>query len=428
MRLPEAPAGALAPAGRQRWMLAVALAVTLLVAYYNRLTVSFAIPLLGKEYGWDTAQTATYGSLLLGLFYVGYGISNLFFTPFVVRFGPRQALACMVCLWAVMTAFGAMASAALLLFMATRVLLGLAEGVHFPMMSQLTKSWFPLHERSRANGLWISGIYLAVLSAPLLLVPTMHRYGWREAFYALAVLSVLLSLPVILRYVYDQPADHPRVSGAERGYLEQHALHEREIEEVETGAALRVLLRKPEFLLMVVVGVLNNVIALGLSGWLPTYLAARSDVRYEDLSYLAALPYAASFLGILTWAFLGDRTGGRAFLGAVGYVMAGISIVVALESSALWATIACFGLATYFIAAFTSAEFALVQRMLPMRHVAVGAGVYNGLTTIVGGGLGPLAVRGLVSDPQALSTILSIALPCAAIAIALVAVGRRLRY
>ena len=63
------------------------------------------------------------------------------------------------------------ASQVLLLFMATRVLLGLAEGVHFPMMSQLTKTWFPLHERSRANGLWVAGIYLAVLSAPLALVP-----------------------------------------------------------------------------------------------------------------------------------------------------------------------------------------------------------------------------------------------------------------
>jgi sugar phosphate permease len=428
MRLPENRPVSFPPAGYERWLLAVALAVTLLVAYYNRLTVSFAIPLLEQEYGWSTAQTATYGSLLMGLFYLGFGLSNIFLTPYALRYGPRRVLVAMVLLWALATSSGALASTALVLFMASRVALGVTEGVHIPTLNQLTKNWFPMHERSRANSLWISGIYLAVLSSPLLLVPLMHRYGWRDGFHALAALSLLLSLPFILRYVYDRPSEHPRVSAAEASYIEHHASREGEIQAGEAGVSMRALLARPVFVLMLVAGILNNMIALGLSGWLPTYLAARSGVRFEDLTYLAALPYAASFIGLVTWSVLGDRTGSRASLAALGYLFAGIVIIAGLEVASVWATIGCFAFGTFFIAAFNSAEFALVQRMLPIGQVAVGAGIYNGVTTLIGGGLGPLAVRGLVSDPQSLGTYASILLPCLALIVTLVVVGRRLKY
>jgi MFS family permease len=416
------------PAGWMRWRTALALGVTVLVAYYDRLNISFAIPLIAAERGWSAGQTGDYGSLLMGLFYVGYGLSNLFLTPVAARFGPRRSLLVIVCLWALMTALGALASQVMLLFMASRVLLGLAEGVHFPMMNQLTKAWFPRHERSRANGLWIAGIYVAVLSAPLVLVPLMHRYGWRTGFLLLAAAGLLVSLPAIARGVFDRPGLHPRIGASERAFLERHASLEAGAEAQESPQRLGALLLRPAFALMLVAGILNNVVALGLSGWLPTYLAGRSGVRFEDLSYLAALPYAASFAGLLTWAILGDRTGRRAWLAAAGYLLAGLCILAALLAPALWLTVGLFGAATFFVASFTATEFALVQRMLPASHVAVGAGVYNGLSTMIGGGLGPLVVSGIVTDATAASTLVAVVLPCVLIAAALVALATRVRY
>lgn len=418
----------LPPAGRERWRTALALAVTVLVAYYDRLNISFAIPLIATERGWTAVETAHYGSLLMGLFYVGYGLSNLFLTPVGTRLGPRRALLVISCLWALMTALGAVASQVMLLFMASRVLLGLAEGIHFPMMNELTKHWFPLHERSRANGLWISGIYVAVLTAPLLLVPLLHAFGWRTGFLVLAAAGLLIGLPAIARSVFDRPAAHPRISAAERDYLEHHAGRELADEAGGADVSLRGLLLRPAFALMLIAGILNNVVALGLSGWLPTYLAGRSGVQYDDLSHLAALPYAASFAGLLTWALLGDRTGRRGYIAAGGYFCAGLCICAALLAPGLWTTIALLGAATFFVASFTATEFALVQRLLPASHVAVGAGVYNGLSTLIGGGLGPLAVRGLVTDSTAVGTLLSIVLPCTAIGLALVALARRVGY
>jgi sugar phosphate permease len=424
----EAQAGHSGRDGRTRWRLALALAVTLLVAYYDRLNISFAIPLIAKERGWTPEQTGDYGAILMGLFYVGYGLSNLFLTPFGSRVGPRIALLVMVCLWSLMTALGAIASQVLLVFMASRVLLGLAEGVHFPMMSRLTKVWFPLHERSRANALWIAGIYLAVLSSPLVLVPAMHSLGWRAGFLLLSLAGLAVSLPVVARGVFDRPADHPRIGDAEREYIESHAAVEHAADENVRGARLRDSILTPTFAAMLVAGILNNVVALGLSGWLPTYLAGREGVQFEDLSYLAALPYAASFLGLVAWAQLGDRTGRRAVIAAVGYLVAGGCIYAGFHAAAIWATIALFAAATFFIASFTAAEFALIQRMLPARDVASGSGIYNGLTALVGGGLGPTVVKGVVAQGATAAALLPVVVPCALIAVAVWLVSRRLRY
>ena len=69
-------------AGHRRWQLALVLLVTFFVAYMDRLNITFAVPLMATEYGWSETQTREYGSLLMGLFYAGYGLANIFLTPF----------------------------------------------------------------------------------------------------------------------------------------------------------------------------------------------------------------------------------------------------------------------------------------------------------------------------------------------------------
>ncbi|MEQ8800837.1 MAG: MFS transporter, partial [Haliea sp.] len=319
-RLPEA-------AGWQRWKLATVLMVTVFIAYYDRLNISLALPLIAEQYGWGLEQKQFYGSLLMGLFFGAYGIANIFLTPWGARVGPRASLLLIICLWSLFTALGALASQWLAVFLASRVLLGLAEGIHFPMMSQLTKHWFPPHERSRANGLWIAGLFLAILSAPLLLVPLMHHLGWRAGFVLLSLAGLVISLPLVWRYVHNWPADHPRIQGAERGYIEVGLMGEASAAAQPLGSVAR----QPVFLLMVLVGILNNVLSLGISSWLPTYLASREGVAYQDLAYLAALPYSFSLLGLAFWSWLGDRSGRRGRNAMFGFVCAGGMIFAAFE-------------------------------------------------------------------------------------------------
>lgn len=384
------------------------------------------MPLIADENGWDGAQTASNGSLLMGLFYAGYGVANIFLSPLGARVGARKSLIVMLLLWSLFTALGALASQVLVLFMASRVLLGLSEGIHPPMMNQLTNEWFSPAERSRANSVWVSGLFLAVLTAPLLLVPIMERFGWRSGFYVLAFGGLLVSLPLVMRFVYDRPSTHPRVDARLAETLERAAHYE----SGHHGSAWA-LFRQKTFLLLVASGILNNMVSLGLAGWLPTYLSGLAGVRYEDLAYLAALPYAASLAGLALWAVLGDRSGRRAIVAGGGYLAAGVFAVCALlagSANIVWLSVTFFSIAVFCVAAFPAAEFALVQRVVPRSQVASGIGLYNGFTTMIGGGLGPLVVSSIIAGRAEPGSLMVLFCLCAAISVLLAVVYKRISY
>ena len=410
----------------ERWKLVVTLGVTFLVAYYDRLNISLALPLIAVENGWTDAQTASQGALLMGLFYVGFGIGNIFLTPLGARIGPRRSLVIIVLLWSLFTALGAVASQVMTIFMASRVLLGLSEGIQPPMMNQLTNTWFAPDERSRANSTFVSGLFLAVLTAPLLLVPIMERYGWRSGFYVLAIGGIAVSLPLVLRYVHDSPRTHPRVGAALADDIERRA------GALDVGASptWHLLLERP-FQLMLAGGVINALVALGVASWLPTYLSQLEGVAYGDLAWLAAIPYGASLLGLATWAILGDRSNRRAVVTAVAYLAAGVFATGAFLAGGqhvVWLTVALLSAAVFCISAFMASEFAIVQRIVPRAGVAQGIGLYNGLTTLIGGGLGPYVVGGIIdggANPADIATILAL---CVAVSLLFLAFSRRVSY
>jgi len=410
----------------ERWKLVATLGVTFLIAYFDRLNIALAMPLIAAENGWTAAETARRGALLMGLFYAGFGVASIFLTPWGSRLGPRKGIVVIVALWSGFTALGAIMSQFLMIFMASRILLGLAEGIHPPLMNQLTNTWFAPSERSRANSVWVSGLFIAILTAPVVLVPVMDRFGWRRGFYVLAVGGLLISLPLVLRYVHDRPCSHPRLPRDLALELERQAGGYEGM-----GGSAWPALRKPAFLLMMAAGTLNNMVALGVASWLPTYLASINGVRYTDLAHLAAIPYAASLLGLGLWAIIGDRTNRRTLVAAGGYLAAGALAVAALaagNAGDVWLTVALLSAAVFCVSAYTAAEFAVVQRLLPRPQVANGTGLFNGLTTMIGGGLGPFVVGGIIdggADHGDLATLFGL---CLGVSMLLTAVSRRIPY
>ena len=400
--------------------------MTFLIAYYDRLNISLAMPLIAAENGWSDVETASNGALLMGLFYGGFGLANIFLTPLGTRIGPRKSLVVIVLLWSLFTALGALASQVLVIFMASRVLLGLSEGIHPPMMNQLTNEWFAPEERSRANSVWVSGLFLSILTAPLVLVPIMERFGWRTGFHVLAVGGVIVSLPLVLRFVHDRPTVHPRVGADLAMNLERRAGNV----DVEDSSTWRLLLERP-FQILMLAGIINNAVALGIASWLPTYLASLDGVRYSDLAFLAAVPYAASLLGLGLWAQIGDRTNRRAVTAAAGYLGAGVlatGAFIAGSAQIIWLTVSLLSLAVFCVSAWTASEFAIVQRIVPRAHVANGTGLYNGLTTMIGGGFGPYIVGGIIDGGAGARDLMTIFALCLAISVLMIAFSRRVAY
>ena len=416
----------------RRWRVTHVLLISLFIGYLDRVNISLALPLMAGEYGWTTAEMTSRGELLFSLFYVGYGLANIFLSPLAARFGPRRSLLVIVVLWSFFTAIGAFVSQILLALAACRLLLGLSEGVHFPMMNMLTRAWFPPEERGRANSIWISGLFLAVLLSPMLLVPAMSAFGWRIGFWGLAVLGLLITFPLIWITIFDQPSQAPSTSEKERAYLAAHnppELHA--TAPAGTTGRVRRLARSPLFLLLLLAGMLNNIVALGLTSWLPSFFVTTKGLAFEDLTWAVSLPFAGALVGVWLWSNLGDRTSARTLIAAGGYFVAGFLVFLSLLSGSIALVLAFFSAAVFCTAAYTAAEFAMLQRALPAATIGEDVGLYNGLTTMVGGGLGPLIVSAIVGDPEAagsMERLLVLPITCTLLAGVLLAVYARQRY
>jgi MFS family permease len=190
-----------------RWRIPPILALTILLSYLNRNNLSLALPRLADDFGWSDREVGANGELLLGVFFVSYGLANMLLSPIAERVGAKRSLMLTIAAFSLITILCAIFGNSLELLIGLRLLLGLAQGVHVPMLSSLIGRWFPEDERSRANAIWIGGIFLATAIAPLLLVPAIHAWGWRPAFAMLGAGGCLMTLPLVYFGFGDRPPE-----------------------------------------------------------------------------------------------------------------------------------------------------------------------------------------------------------------------------
>lgn len=382
--------------GWQRWSIPTVLALTVFVAYLDRMNVSLALPLIAEQYQWNDAELKKYGSLLMSLFYFGYGLSAILLTPYMSRLGSRVSVLIIISLASLFTALGALLSQFLLLFMLCRLLLGIVEGPHFSFSSIAIRNWFPEEERSRANSAVFGGLFTAIICGPLILIPLMNAIGWRMGFLVLAAAGMLISLPLVFKYLWDSPSKHPSLTEGERSFLKTRGT---EIEKSEADNRIPFhLFRNNNFRLLVLAAIIFNVISLGIMSWIPTKFITTLGISYAELPIYVALPFTASLIGTFFWSYIGDKSNIRGYLTAIAYVLYCPSIYLTLTATSPMVFMPALIMAIFFSAAYTSCEFAFAQKIIPVRSVTAGTGLFNGLGVLVGGSLGPLAASGILEE------------------------------
>ncbi|XP_063845764.1 LOW QUALITY PROTEIN: sialin-like [Scylla paramamosain] len=101
-----------------------------------------------------------------------------------------------------------------------RIIMGIAGGVTLPGMHVLVAKWAPPQERSKIA----SGVYAGMTLGTLVCMPfsgfLAASLDWSAVFYVQGGLSLLWYI-LWLIFVYDSPAQHPRISRAEKKYIEE---------------------------------------------------------------------------------------------------------------------------------------------------------------------------------------------------------------
>jgi len=196
-------------AGRRAWLTASLLGAGVLVNYFDRVNLSVAQAALRQEWGvgdvafgyLSSAYSWTYAAMQLPMGWL------------LDRWGVRAVGVAAALLWSV-ASFGAASAPGLRSFLASRLLLGVAEAPTFPANAKAIAEWFPPEQRGLPTSMFDAGAKLgACLGVPLLGL-VLFRYGWRWSFAATGVLSLAYFLAFATWY--RDPVGRERAAGVMR--------------------------------------------------------------------------------------------------------------------------------------------------------------------------------------------------------------------
>jgi len=185
-----------------RWMGAITLFVIVAISYIDRINIAVLItdPSFLAQIGVDKGDRISQG-MLATAFMVGYGVSSVVLTPFCATvMGVRRSLLVGLALWGVaMFASPFFQSYALLL--ASRFMLGVAEGPVFALASAYIKAHFESHENGKPNSFVNMGTGLGLAIGFPLVGYLMAVHGWDTSFFALGLLNIALGVPLVLAFI-----------------------------------------------------------------------------------------------------------------------------------------------------------------------------------------------------------------------------------
>ncbi|XP_071438894.1 sialin isoform X2 [Hetaerina americana] len=169
------------------------------------------------EFDWDSTTQST----ILGSFYWCYILSQVVGGVLTQYFGTKAVfggsqLVTAIC--SLLIPYGAGVHYSFLIVL--RSIQGIASGLTWPAMYAIVGHWIPTAERSRFMSSFQGFSFGIGLTYPLAGF-LIANFGWRVVFYVTGSIGVLWC-GVWWLLAYDSPAVHPRISPAERAYIESH--------------------------------------------------------------------------------------------------------------------------------------------------------------------------------------------------------------
>ncbi len=311
----------------------VALATGLgMITYLDRACIATLAPGIIRDLSLTTVQMG----YVFTVFQLAYALFEIPTAWWADRRGTRSVLSRIVLWWSLLTAAtGAAFSYPVLLIV--RFLFGVGEAGAWPCVARTFSRWIPGRERGTVQGVFFAGAHMVGGLTPALVLWLLYSLTWRQIFVCFGAVG-LLWVAVWHTWFRNDPAEHPGVNPAELRKI----VAERPTDSAHSAgwAYWRTLLASRNMLALCVMYVPNCMIFYFCITWLPTYLRQRHGFDAASLGIFAGLPLIVSIPGDLLGGIVTDRLVsryglriGRAGLGAVAYVIAGLALLGAAASS-----------------------------------------------------------------------------------------------
>jgi len=370
------------------WRLIPFLGLAYIVAYLDRINVSFAALQMNQDLHLGAVAYGT-GA---GVFFLGYVLFEIPSNLFLLRVGPRLWIARIMISWGLISAATVLVSGEWS-FYVIRFLLGVAEAGFFPGVVFYLTYWFPLRVRARVISLFATATALAgLIGSPVSgLILSMDGFGgwrgWQWLFVLEALPAVALGFGV-LRFLPNGPANVRWLQPDERQWL-IHTLHE----EANSRAAhcrhtLGEVLTSQKIWLLGIVYLCMVIGMYGITLWLPQILRAVTGADDLTIGLMNALPFLAAMVGMTIVGWHSDRRGERRWHIVCSLILAATGCALAAIANNVAMILVAFSIAAIGVWAVIGPFWALTTSFLGGAAAAGGIALINSMGNI-GGFLGP---------------------------------------
>jgi len=367
------------------WVALAVLAAVNSVNYMDRWVMSVLLQPIKLEF----RATDTQMGLLTGLaFSLSYAFFALPIASWADRGIRRTVLVASIGCWTVMTGLGGLTQSFWQLF-ATRIGVGIGESGCIPTGQSLISDYFPRDRRAFALAFFSAGSMLGKVmgigGAGLLVA----RYGWHVTLMLLAAPGFLMML-VVRWLVVEPPRGRFDTLSPTAGSL-------------STRDALISLLRTPSYVLMCIAGALSNLVIFGVQNWTPTYYMRHFGLSAAQVgAAVAGVVGIGSAVGLLiggyfTQALMRRDERWSMRIAALIYIVVTGGTVLVFLTPHLSFSLAMFATMSVTANLPVGALFATKMNVADPRCRALACAIALALTSVVGLGLGPVAV-GALSD------------------------------
>ena len=393
------------PIRHLRWYIGGLLFLSTVINYIDRQTLSVLAPYLKIEFQWTNSDFAW----ILIAFRVAYAVGQTIAGRIVDRLGTRRGLSLAV-VWYSVAAMATSMAVGFRSFCAFRFALGLGEAANWPGATKAVAEWFPRRESGWAVALFDSGSSIGAALAPFIVLGLFQAFGsWRPAFLITGTLG--FAWLILFLWLYRRPEDHPRLSAEERAdILANRGDPPSQLDGADRQLPYSVLLRLPQTWGYVISKSCTDPVWFFITDWFAIYLVSRG-FKLEETLVGFWVPFLAADLGnffggglssiLITrgWS-VGAARKAIAVFGGIGMMF----LIPTVYTSSFVTLIACFAIATFAYAAFSTVILNLPADIYPSGSVASVSGL--GGTAAGVGTIAAIYVTGWVSDRYSFAPIL----------------------
>ena len=395
----EDPSLETAVVSRLMWRLMPFLFLLYIVAYLDRINVSFAILQMRTQLH---LSDSAYGRAA-GMFFAGYLLFQIPSNLILERVGVRRWIATLMVVWGIVSCLMIFIRGPLS-FYSFRFLLGAAEAGFFPGIILYIKRWFPSRARARAVAWFmvanpLAGVVGSPVSGALLGLHGKGLAGWQWLFVMEGLPAMLLGISV-LWILQEWPREASWLTEPQRLWL-LHELERQHTEDQIIGESIKkparalwgVLTSGSVWLLsLCYFGVSTTM--YGVTLWLPSTIRSLAGLSDLAIGAVAAVPYVLTAVAMVWVGLHSDRSGERRWHTALAAFIGAAFLALAASGKSALVVVGGMSVGMMGAEAMVGPFWAMATSRMKGSTAAVAIAVINSLANL-GGYFGPW-ILGLV--------------------------------